>query len=176
MSKILDATITCPKCGKQYPVKLFRTIWGESPELRAKVMNDEVNICTCPHCSYSFHAPLAMMYVDVHKKFAVWWEPEYDSGIEEMSAGFTRMLGPNNYYVLAPRISDWQDFKDTINKYYSGELRGQSEEAEREQEKRMTEVANNLLANMKKQQKSKSGCMVTIALFVVSIGALLSLL
>lgn len=32
MSKRVDATITCPKCGKQYPVKLYRTIWGEYEE------------------------------------------------------------------------------------------------------------------------------------------------
>ena len=29
MSKRVDATITCPGCGRQYPVKLYRTIWGE---------------------------------------------------------------------------------------------------------------------------------------------------
>lgn len=82
MSKLLDATIRCPKCGQSYPVKLFRTIWGEHESLREKVMNDEVNICTCPHCSYSFKAPFPFMYVDVVAGFAVWWEPEYDQGID----------------------------------------------------------------------------------------------
>lgn len=176
MSQILDATITCPRCGKQYPVKLFRTIWGENPSLRAKVMNDEVNICTCPGCSHSFHAPLAMMYVDVDKKFAVWWEPEYDSGIEEMTAGFTKMLGPGNYYVTAPRITGWEDFKETINKYYRGELKGQSDEATRAQEQRMAGVMNNLAANMKQQQKKNSGCLGMAALLIVSVGTLLYLL
>ena len=154
MSKLVDAMITCPLCGKQYPVKLFRTLWGERQELRDKVMNDEVNVCTCPHCGHSFTALYPFMYVDVKAGFAVWWEPVYDPQIDEMTAGFSKMLGHGNYYETAPRISDWEEFKETINRYYSGELKGQSEEVTRRQKK----AFSNMSAEISKKS-NRSGCL-----------------
>lgn len=124
MSKRVDATITCPKCGKQYPVQLFRTIWGEHEENRNLVMNDEINVPKCPHCGFSFKAPYPFMYVDVKEGFAVWWEPQYDSGIDSDAQGYARMFGPNSYYAKAPRIADWEKFKQVIQEYYQGKLVG----------------------------------------------------
>ncbi|MBV3766147.1 hypothetical protein [Phocaeicola vulgatus] len=57
-----------------------------------------------------------MLYVDAVKQFAVWWEPVYDPQIDEMTVGFSKMLGHGNYYETAPRISDWEEFKETINR------------------------------------------------------------
>ena len=33
-----------------------------------------------------------------------------------MTVGFSKMLGHGNYYETAPRISDWEEFKETINR------------------------------------------------------------
>ena len=82
MSKRVDATITCPGCGRQYPVKLYRTIWGEYEENRNLVMNDQINVLECPHCGFSFKAPFAFMYVDIKANFAVWWEPQHDPSVD----------------------------------------------------------------------------------------------
>lgn len=176
MSQQVDIVATCPKCGKQYPQKLFRTVWGEHQSLRNAVMSDNINICTCPDCGFSFHAPMAMMYVDAPAKFAVWWEPVYDSSIEEMTAGFARMLGPGNYYENAPRITDWEEFKATINKYYSGELKGQSDEATKRQEAAMTGVMENLLKDLEKKKKKNSGCMVILVGLIITIGGIVALI
>lgn len=124
MSKRLDIEVNCPHCGQKYKATVFRTIWGEYEENRNMVINDNINIVSCPQCHFSFHAPLAMMYVDVKKNFAVWWEPYYDSSIDSDSAGYSKIFGERSYYATAPRISDWEEFKDTINKYYKGELVG----------------------------------------------------
>ena len=99
MSKRVDATITCPGCGRQYPVKLYRTIWGEYEENRDLVMNDQAN-------------------------FAVWWEPQHDPSVDTDTQGFARMFGAGSFYATAPRVQDWEEFKRTINRYYSGELVG----------------------------------------------------
>lgn len=124
MSRILDATITCPNCGRPYEVKLFRTLWGDGGTADDNALTDDkVNIVKCPHCEYSFRAPLAFMYVDCKKDFAVWWEPSYDAGIDEDAAGYAAMFGPDSYYAQAPRIQDWDEFKATVRKYYTGELR-----------------------------------------------------
>lgn len=90
MSKLIDATIKCPKCGKEYPVKLFRTIWGEHETNRNLVMNDEINVCTCNSCGFSFKASYPFMYVDVKEGFAVWWEPFHDNGIDADTAGYDK--------------------------------------------------------------------------------------
>ena len=87
-------------------------------------MNDDVNVCSCPHCHYSFKAPYPFMYVDVNVGFAVWWEPIHDAGIDSDAVSYARMFGANSFYAKAPRIEDWNEFKDTIMKYYSGELVG----------------------------------------------------
>ena len=124
MSKRVDATITCPGCGRQYPVKLYRTIWGEYEENRNLVMNDQINVLECPHCGFSFKAPFAFMYVDIKANFAVWWEPQHDPSVDTDTQGFARMFGAGSFYATAPRVQDWEEFKRTINRYYSGELVG----------------------------------------------------
>lgn len=171
MSKLLDETATCPECGTSYQAKLFRTIWGENEGNRRMVMEDCINILECPHCHHKLHAPLAMMYVDIVKKFAVWWEPMYDSEIDEMIAGFRSMMGPGNFYETAPRITDWEEFKATINKYYSGELRGQSEDATERQQQAMVGTLNNLLKDMQREKKKQSGCLSSILFCIVAISA-----
>lgn len=124
MSKQIDATIRCPKCGHQYPVKLYRTIWGEYQENRNLVMSGNINKCTCPKCGFSFVAPYPFMYVDIKAGFAVWWVPTDDPNIETETAAYSRMFGPRSFYSTAPRITDWEEFKETIRKYYRGELIG----------------------------------------------------
>lgn len=163
MSKLVDAQIRCPHCGKEYSVKLFRTIWGEHESLRLKVMNDEVNVCTCPHCNYSFKAPYPFMYVDVKAGFAVWWEPEYDAGIDEETKGYVSMFGSGSYYATAPRIADWEEFKATIQKYYSGELVGG----------KIEKVDASALKALAKG--NNKGCMLTL-LAIFAIGCTMILL
>lgn len=169
MSQQVDVTINCPNCGKTYGTKLFRTLWGEHESLRSRVMDDRINIVECPHCHHSFHAPMAMLYVDAVQKFAVWWEPAYDAQIDEITASFSRMLGPGNYYENAPRITDWQEFKDTINKYYRGELKGQSEEVSRRQTQAMSNMLGDLAKSRQLKQPSKSGCLSSVILFVIVV-------
>lgn len=164
MSKLLDATIRCPQCGHEYPVKLFRTIWGEHESLRNKVMSGDVNVCSCPHCSFSFKAPFPFMYVDVKAGFAVWWEPEYDAGIDSDTAAYASMFGPNSYYAKAPRVKDWDEFVETIRKYYRGELQGGKIEK--------FDFASLQQQNKKPQQK---GCLGLLVLLIV-IGGCITLL
>lgn len=72
-------------------------------------MEDRINIARCPSCNHSFHLTLAMMYVDVKKVFAVWWELNHDEGVDSDSAGYSKMFGRNSYYAQAPRIADWKN-------------------------------------------------------------------
>lgn len=97
MSKLVKIAIECPKCSHQYTGDFFRTIWGENEANRSMVMEDRINIAKCPSCGHQFHLPLAMMYVDVQKGFAVWWEPNHDPGIDSDSASYAKMFGVNSF-------------------------------------------------------------------------------
>ena len=111
MSKLVKIAIECPKCSHQYTGDFFRTIWGEHESNRNMVMEDRINIAKCPSCGHQFHLPLAMMYVDVQKGFAVWWEPSHDPGVDSDSASYQYVC----FDMLARRRSVSDD-----NRYYSG--------------------------------------------------------
>lgn len=162
MSKLVDATITCPHCGKEYTTKLFRTIWGEHESNRNMVLNDKINVPECPHCGFSFKASYPFMYVDVQTGFAVWWEPQYDDGIDTDAKSYAQMFGANSYYATAPRIADWEEFKQVIKEYYQGKRIGGKIE-------KMDIAA--LKKNMEPQKEN--GCLGTlIIMFVASTIAL----
>ena len=131
MSKRLEATISCPNCQHQFQQTLYRTIWGEYPENRQLVMEDDINVAECPSCSKRTKVSLALMYTNAPRQFAVWWEPEYDSQIDEDAAGYRQMLGASSHLAKAPRIKDWEEFKETIRKFEISnppvELRGKTE-------------------------------------------------
>ena len=122
MSKIINAEIKCPKCQHQFEVSLYRTIWGEKPENRELVMNNRINVETCPSCQEKIRIGFPFLFSNAIKQFAVWWEPFHDPDIEKMSAGFASISGKNGYLSSAPRIKNWEEFKSTIVKFEKGEL------------------------------------------------------
>ena len=122
------------------------------------VMEDKINIAKCPSCGHQFHLPLAMMYVDVQKGFAVWWEPNHDSGVDSDSDSYAKMFGANRYYAKAPRISEWEEFKRVVKENDDGiRVGGPIEKMD------IKALAGN------KSQSKKSGCVgVLLALIIVS--------
>lgn len=125
MSKKVEATIACPNCQNKFNVTLYRTIWGEYPENRNLVMNDEINVVACNNCWQKTKIPLPFMYTNSPKNFAVWWEPQYDPQIDEDKAVYQKATSANSYFSTAPRIEDWEDFKATIIKFEQGILNGE---------------------------------------------------
>jgi hypothetical protein len=108
------------------------------------------------------------MYVDVVAGFAVWWEPEYDQGIDSDQASYAKMFGPNSYYAAAPRIADWDEFIETIKKYYRGELKGgKIDKFDVSALKQTLDQANN--------KKKPSGCLGVLLLLIIIAGGLMIL-
>ncbi|MCQ2058615.1 MAG: CpXC domain-containing protein [Bacteroidaceae bacterium] len=158
MSKLIDITVTCPHCGRQYNAKVFRTLWGDGGTAENNILsNDKTNVVECPDCHYAFRAPLAMMYVDCRAGFAVWWEPIHDDGIDSDATAYANMFGPDSYYAKAPRIEDWEDFKDTVRKYYTGELKANP----------ITKFNfQGLQGQSSKQKSSNTGCLGVLILLI----------
>lgn len=126
MSKQVEVTITCPSCRTNFKTTLYRTIWGEYPENRALVMSDEINIATCSSCRQRFKIPMPFMYTNADKNFAVWWEPRHDPQIDNDTNVYKQTTGSDSYFSTAPRIADWNDFKETIKKFEAGILKGKA--------------------------------------------------
>lgn len=171
MSKRIEAKITCPSCGNQFDYTLYRSIWGEYPENRELVMSDKINVATCPTCQRSTKLIFPFIYTNAKMQFAVWWEPEYDTQIDEDSKGYARLMGNGNYLAAAPRIKDWDEFKDTILKFENGELNGRPGEVSKELNKEMEGFLKHL--QEKNQAKKNSGCLGIFALIFITSAAIL---
>ena len=124
MSQQLEVDITCPNCGTTFTGNLFRTIWGEFPENRDLVMNDQINVVKCDGCGEILKIPMPFMYTNAEQTFAVWWEPEYDPQIDSDTEAYKVATGDTSYFSTAPRVSDWDEFKETIIKFEKGILKG----------------------------------------------------
>ena len=135
-------------------------------------MNDQINVVNCPRCNTKYKVPSALMYVDIKKQFAVWWEPIYDDQIDIDSSAYGQMFGEGNFYQKAPRISDWNEFKNTINKFYRGELNANPIEVSPEQKKMFEGAAKKVLKDLEKQ--NKKGCSLIFLLIIGSVNQTLS--
>ncbi len=164
MSKILDLQIQCPNCRQQYQAKVFRTLWGDGCTAAnfTSRLKDDTNIVPCPHCGYSFRVPLGLMYVDVKTGFAVWYEPQPDPNIDDEAKQYAAIFGADSYYAKAPRVKDWEEFKHTIRRYYTGELKA-------------TPITKFDFSSLKQQSsksatpQKKSGCMGVLLLLLIPI-------
>jgi predicted RNA-binding Zn-ribbon protein involved in translation (DUF1610 family) len=168
MSKRIEANITCPNCGNQFPFTLFRSIWGEYPENRELVMTDRINVATCSSCNKSIKLPYPFFYTNAKQFFAVWWEPEYDSQIDKDAMGYSKMLGSENYLAAAPRIKDWNEFKETILRFEKGELRGKLGVIGKQMQDQMEGFPKNLTEQNKKKQNN--GCFGMLIILIMLSG------
>lgn len=171
MSKRVEARITCPFCGHQFDFSLYRSIWGEYPENRELVMSDKINVANCPSCRKSTKLDYPFIYTNAKQFFAVWWEPHYDPQIEQDSQGYSRMMGQGNYLATAPRIKDWEEFKQTIIKFENGILKGNPGAISKEMKEQMNGFLKHLQEKNKK--KEKSGCLGTFLLIITLLSSIL---
>lgn len=166
MSKTFKATLPCPNCKNYFEATLYRSIWGEYPENREMVFNDTINSPICPHCNVRAKIGNAtLLYHNAKQQFAVWYEPEYDSGIDKDNEGYSRMFGPQSYLAKAPRIKNWEEFKKTIVKYESGELKANPGQISPEMKAQFEGFMKNISSQSKKSKNS--GCLVVFAFAII---------
>ena len=113
MSKKLEANITCPHCGHTFKMELYRSIWGEYPENKELVLSDKINVAHCPKCNKDTKLEFSLLYTNTPKKIAVWWEPHFDPQVEKDENAY-KMVAPDSHLANAPRIKDWNEFKNKI--------------------------------------------------------------
>jgi hypothetical protein len=163
MSKRIEIKVICPECSHQFDYTLYRSIWGEYPENRELVMSDKINVATCPSCNKSTKIPFPFIYTNAKQFFAVWWEPEYDSQIDKDSIGYAKLLGEDNYLAKAPRIKDWNEFKETILKFENGILKGSIGSKSEEMRGQVADMFKKV------QSQNKNGCLGILILLIICI-------
>jgi hypothetical protein len=165
--------MTCPHCGNQFKTTVFRSIWGEHTENRNLVMSDQINVVICPNCNRRTKVPIALMYVDINKQFAVWWEPIPDPQIDSELIEYGKMFGQGNFYQTAPRIRDWEEFKETIRKFETGILRANPIRISQQQQQAFQGAMRNMARDIKKKNRQNSGCLFSLMLLSVIFSAIL---
>lgn len=73
------------------------------------------------------------------------------------------MMGAGNYLATAPRIKDWEDFKNTILKFERGELKAKPATVSKEMQDQMQGFLKHL---QDKNKKKNSGCLGVLGLII----------
>lgn len=93
MSVTQTYTIQCPKCGERQEVELFESInVAETPELRDRLMANELNAVTCSACGFGFRVDKKLLYNDPERRLMVYWFPGHEKDYRENQQQFTDML------------------------------------------------------------------------------------
>ena len=117
MSRSIEVQISCPFCGFSQIVSVYTSVNVTlDPDLRERILNDNINRFTCMDCGKTSFIAINLIYHDMERKFAVWFSPQGDIPEKEREAfkKVTQSLGIGHYLYNAPRASKWEEFKKTI--------------------------------------------------------------
>lgn len=114
MSKKIPSEIQCPSCHSKFNVQLYRSVWIEDAKNRDLIFNDELNAITCPSCKKKTRLEFPFLCTNVKKEIAIWYEPYHDAQIDKDIALYKVKMGENSFYAKAPRIQNWDEFKQKI--------------------------------------------------------------
>ena len=73
----MDHCVTCPECGHEQPIVLWRTIdGGLDPQLRDLLVDGELNVFRCEVCAIeAFYTPGTIFYSDSARGYTVQYYP-----------------------------------------------------------------------------------------------------
>jgi hypothetical protein len=109
MSQQTAHSIRCPKCGREQTVTLYDAInVKESPELRARLMENTLNTVTCAGCGFGFRIDKNLVYSDPARKLLIFWVPvaerDYARGEEQFVSLLRELSGLLPDDVSAPAV------------------------------------------------------------------------
>src|SRR5258708_36174140 len=94
MSTFNDTDIECPQCGQEFG----GTVWvavhaGQDPELKDLLLGGELNLVSCPECSYVTYQDRFMIYQEPRAELLAYIYPESQRDQQDelqklMQAGF----------------------------------------------------------------------------------------
>ena len=109
MSQTRPYTIRCPKCGDERNVDLYESInVQESPELKNRLMANELNTVVCEKCKLSFRIDKPLLYNDPGRRLMIYLIPlkeeDFTSGEKQFTESLSRLNGILPKDVQAPDV------------------------------------------------------------------------
>ncbi len=106
MSTQMEKDVGCPKCGTAVRTRMWPGICAQdSPELRARVLDETFFDWECPRCGYTAQLVYPCLYHDRERKFMVYLAPS-GSGKEfqpvDVSEKFPQLSGVKKRVVSSP--------------------------------------------------------------------------
>lgn len=94
MSQQKSYNIRCPKCQHDQAVQLYESINVQtSPDLKKRLMANQMNTVTCGQCTLTFRVDKPLLYHDPVKRFMIYQIPMSGRTAEEGERQFTDSLG-----------------------------------------------------------------------------------
>ncbi len=76
MSKCRIERFTCPECGTEGEYRVWDTINVDlDPDLKEKLLSQELFDWECPGCGQHFSLPYSMIYHDMHRNYMIFFSP-----------------------------------------------------------------------------------------------------
>ncbi|MCP4427081.1 MAG: hypothetical protein GY803_21550, partial [Chloroflexi bacterium] len=81
----MHTQVTCPQCGTPFTAEIHQVIDSdETPELKARLLNGQLNVAICPSCGAGGQMMTPMLFHDAtHEMFAIFMPPEMNLGHEQ---------------------------------------------------------------------------------------------
>lgn len=116
MSKLVTYSIPCPKCKEISEQKIFHSVNTSIDNVVEKLLNDEINFVSCNKCGNSFHVKAGLLFNNMQKMYALYYNPTSFEENERESQNMKKMLGDNFYLTNPTRFKDWESFKIALRK------------------------------------------------------------
>lgn len=79
MSELVKEKITCPHCHQESEIDTWSSINVDlNPELREKILNEELWSWACPKCGFKAYIPWGTLYHDMTHKFMIFFSFDSD--------------------------------------------------------------------------------------------------
>jgi hypothetical protein len=116
MSKLETYNIPCPECKMSSEQMVFHSINTSIKNAAFKIVNDEINFVLCPHCNNKFQVKTGLLFNNIEKTYAVYYNPTTFASIDDECKNLKKMLGENFYLSNPSKFSDWDLFKGEIRR------------------------------------------------------------
>jgi len=116
MSKIQSYNIPCPECKMPNEQKIFHSINTSIDNAALKIINDEINFVFCPNCGNRFQIKTGLLFNNMEKNYAVYYNPTSFESIDEECINLKKMFGESFYLANPSKYNDWDLFKDEIKR------------------------------------------------------------
>jgi len=116
MSKVQTYSIPCPKCKMTSEQIVFHSINTTINNVVLKLINNEINFAHCPHCDNNFQIKTGILFNNMEKSYAIYYNPSSFDLIDKESKNLKRMLG-DSYYLGNPlKFDNWNTFIDEVKR------------------------------------------------------------